>query len=601
MTGDEVALADLRDADGFVSIGDYGVIGDGRGVALVATDGAIDWWAVPALDSAPPFAALLDPLRGGRITLRPVSSESTVSRRYVPHTNLVEATFSTPTGVVRVTDSLNSGGAGVLPWSELARRVEGVTGTVDLRLEVRPGDGLRQWQPWTEEGERGPIVHAGTLTMGVRCSPQISLTVRHDHVAATFSVTEGERRVVGIVASDADPLFLCDVDSIDERIDVSADSWRRWAAKVQWDGVGREQIVRSALALKLLITAQTGAIAAAATTSLPESIGGGKNWDYRFSWIRDAALTIDALAVLGLQEEVHAAVSWLLHAIRDNGPDVAVMYTLTGEIPGDQRTVPVPGYRDSVPVRIGNQAAAQTQLGVYGDLFGTVADWVFGGHVLDVDSNRELADLADRCADTWRRDDAGLWELVTNRPYTSSKMNCWRALDAAARLASAGQLRGTGHRWRSEAAVIKTWVNEHCWSTQKQAYTFYAGSEDLDASVLIGADIGFDTGERMSSTIDAITDELGSGALLYRYTGVHREEETFTACTFWRVHALVCVGRHQEARALMDQLGVVTNSLGLMSEMSAAGTHASIGNVPQALSHLTYIRAAAALRTAEAP
>lgn len=600
MTSEEITLADERDADGFTPIGHYGVLGDGRGVALVAADGSIDWWAVPALDSAPPCAGLLDPARGGQITLRPNSAEATATRRYLPHTNLVETTFCTPTGSVRVTDSLNTGSAGALPWSELARRVEGLDGSVELHLEVWPGDGLRQWEPWIEEDERGPIVHAGTLTMGVRVSPGITVGVSHDHLAATFTVNDGERRVVGFVASDAAPLYLCGVESIDARIDASADSWRHWAAQVQWDGAGREQIVRSALALKLLIMAETGAIAAAATTSLPESIGGRKNWDYRFSWIRDAALTVDALAALGLQEEVHAAVSWLLHAIADNGPDVHVMYSLTGGVPTAVHTPPVPGYRHSVPVMVGNQAASQTQLGVYGDLFGTVADWVFGGHVLDTGSARQLADLADRCADEWRRDDAGLWELGTDRPYTSSKMNCWRALDAAARLAAAGQLTGTGQRWRSEAAVIKAWVDEQCWSDQRNAYTFYAGSEDLDASVVIGAVIGFEAGDRMSSTIDAITDELGSGPLVYRYSGAHREEETFTACAFWRVHALVCVGRPKEARDLMTELNRVTNPLGLMSEMSVPGTGESIGNLPQALSHLTYLRAAAALRAAEA-
>lgn len=599
-TDEEITLAGERDADGFAPIGHYGVLGDGRGAALVAADGSIDWWAVPALDSAPPFAALLDPVRGGRIALSPGAADTTVTRRYLPHTNLLETTFQTRTGRARVTDCLNSGRAGALPWSELARRIEGLEGSVEFRLEVLPGDGLRQWQPWIEGDGRGPIVHAGTLTMGVRASPEINLDVRHDHVGATFTVNEGDRRIVGVVASDAEPLFLCDVDSIDERINLTADSWRHWAAQVRWSGAGREQIVRSALALKLLVMARTGAVAAAATTSLPESVGGSKNWDYRFCWIRDAALTIDALAVLGLQEEVHAAVSWLLHAIGDNGPDVHVMYTLTGDVPSTVRTPPVPGYRLSVPVMVGNDAATQTQLGVYGDLFGTVADWVFGGHVLDTGSARELADLADRCADVWRRDDAGLWELGTDRPYTSSKMNCWRALDAAARLAEAGQLTGTGQRWRAEADVIKEWVNQHCWSDTKKAYTFYAGSEDLDASVLLGAEIGFDTGERMSSTIDAITTELAAGPLLYRYTGVHREEETFTACAFWRIHALVCVGRQQEARNLMDEMDIVSSPLGLMSEMSVPGTGESIGNLPQALSHLTHIRAAAALRAAEA-
>lgn len=589
------AVRDVRDADGYAAIGDYAVLGDGAGVALVARDGAIDWLAVPRLDSAPAFAALLDPARGGRILLRPTDPDATTTRRYLPHTNQLETTYLTAGGQAVVTDSLNSGSAGPLPWGELARRVDGVQGDVEFELLVEPGDGLRTWQPWSENDARGPILHAGRLTFGVRAD--IPLDVEHARVSATFTVQAGHRHVVGVVSSDADPLFLCDVGSIDHRIDVTTGNWREWVSQVDWRGPGREQILRSALALKTLVITGTGAVAAAATTSLPERIGGRKNWDYRYAWVRDAALTIDALAVLGVQEEVHAAVKWLLHAIRDNGHHLHVMYTLSGDLPDDHVAEPdAPGYRHSTPVMLGNRAAGQTQLGVFGDLFGTVADWVFGGHVLDVDTNRELADLADRCADTWRDDDAGIWELGTNRPYTISKMNSWRALDAAARLAENGHLIGTGARWRGEAAVVADWVREHCWSPTKRSYTFYAGSDELDAAVLIGAQIGFDAGERMSSTIDAISAELGAGPLLYRYTGAEKEEETFLACAFWRVHALTCVGRLEEARSLMDSLQGSFSPLGILSEMSVAGTGELVGNLPQALSHLTYIRAAAALR-----
>ncbi|XAS75092.1 glycoside hydrolase family 15 protein [Dermatophilaceae bacterium Sec6.4] len=590
----------VRDADGYAPIGEYAVLGDGRGVALLASDGSIDWWAVPRLDSTPPVAALLDPERGGRIRLCPSDPDATYEWRYLPHTNLVETTWSTDSGRVRVTDSLNSGRAGALPWGELGRRIEGLQGSVEMTLLVQPGDGMREWEPWVKDDDRGPIMHAGALIMGVRASEQIALRVSHAQVDAAFEVAAGERRVVGVVAADGDPLFMCDIDAIDHRIDVSADAWREWATSVQWEGAGREQIVRSALALKTLVIAETGAVAAAATTSLPESIGGPKNWDYRYSWIRDAAFTIDSLSLLGLQEEVHAAVAWLLNAIHDNGPDVHVMYTLSGGEPAGVRKPDLPGYQHSLPVQLGNSASGQTQLGVYGDLFGTVAKWVFDGHVLDVGSNRELADLADRCADEWRHADAGIWELHTNRQYTSSKMNCWRALDSAAKLAEAGHLIGSGIRWRDEADVIKDWVNENCWSAEKQAYTFYAGSEELDASVLLGAQIGFDSGHRMSSTIDALSAELGAGPMLYRYTGAHREEGTFTACGFWRVHALAMVGRADEAEHLLDEMMTVAGPLGLMSEMCDPGTHEQLGNLPQALSHLSHVEATAAVRAAAA-
>jgi len=341
------------------------------------------------------------------------------------------------------------------------------------------------------------------------------------------------------------------------------------------------------------------AIAAAATTSLPESIGGEKNWDYRFCWIRDAALTIDALSICGQQEEVHAAITWLLAAIRRNGPDVHVMYSLDGDLATSSRTPAVPGYKQSTPVMVGNDATSQTQLGVYGDLFGTVADWVFGGHVLDTRSARELSDLADQCADMWRHEDAGIWELHTDRQYTSSKMNCWRALDAAARLAEAGQLTGTGERWKHEAATVRSWIRDNCWSASKKAYTFYAGTEDLDASVLLGSGFGFDRGEDMSTTLDAITEELAVGPLVYRYSGAQREEQTFLACAYWRAGTLADVGRVAEAETLMKELDSVANPLGLLSEMATPGDNDLIGNIPQALSHLALIKAAAGIRAAQ--
>jgi GH15 family glucan-1,4-alpha-glucosidase len=409
-------------------------------------------------------------------------------------------------------------------------------------------------------------------------------------------VKADERVVVAVLVSDGVPLFMADVDAIDRRLDMSAAAWRHWSSQVQWVGERREQVVRSALALKLLMMARTGAIAAAATTSLPESVGGSKNWDYRYSWIRDAALTIGAMATCGLQEEVYGAIAWLLRTIRANGPDVQVMYTLDGTPAPEARELDVPGYRHSAPAVVGNDASTQLQIGVYGDLFGVVAAWVFDGHILDTATARQLADLADRCADVWHRDDAGIWELPVSRPFTSSKMNCWRAMDRAASLAEAGHIAGSGSRWRAEADKIKRWVDEHCWSERKQAYTAYAGTDDLDASVLLGAPWGFESGDRMSATIDAVKAELGAGTLLYRYSGADREEQAFIACSYWQVQALAVVGRRAEAKKLMIELDAVASPLGLLSEMSTPGTGELVGNLPQALSHLTLINAAAMLR-----
>ena len=593
-----------RDDAGFAPIGEYGVLGDGSSVALVAADGAVDWWAAPQLDSTPVVNALLDPGGGGRLLLAPVETVTECSRRYLPGTNVLESTVDTRSGRVRITDALNTGSAGPLPWTELARRVEGVEGTVELAWRVLPGDGLGTWAPWAELTGRGPVLHAGDLTLAVGSTADGEPEIDGAAVRGTITVSAGDRVTLGVVAAHDEPLFLPPPAEIDARIDDTITRWESFSDQVDWPGEHRDAVVRSVLALKTLVMTRTGAVAAAATTSLPERVGGAKNWDYRYCWVRDASFTLDALMRCGLKAEVHAAMSWLLHAIRRNGPGIHVMYTLEGDLPTTVTHARAPGYRHSTPVQLGNDATGQMQLGVYGDLFGTVERWVHGGHVLDTGTVRLLTDLADACADTWRRPDAGIWELGTDRHYTSSKMNCWRALHAAATMADGGHLSGLPGRWHHEARQVREWIDEHCWSDSKQAYTFYAGSEDLDASVLLAARTDYDRGDRMSTTVDAVRRELGatgSTALLYRYTGVDQEEEAFLACSFWAVEALAHCGRRDEADELMAELLGMRSPLGLLSEMRDPHTSELVGNVPQALSHLALINAAAALRVTAHP
>ena len=597
-------MPSTRDDSGFAPIGEYGVLGDGSSVALVAADGAVDWWAAPRLDSAPAISALLDPGAGGQLLLAPVDTVTGVSRRYLPGTNVLESTVDTSSGRVRLIDSLNTGSAGPLPWTELARRVVGLEGTVELAWRVSPGDGLGSWSPWAKLTSHGPILHAGDLTLAVRPTAGSEPEIDGAAVRGTVVVSAGDSVTLGVVAAYAEPLFLPSAAEVDARIDATIARWEDFADQVDWPGEHREVVVRSVLALKTLVNTRTGAVAAAATTSLPERVGGPKNWDYRYCWVRDASFTLDALMRCGLKAEVHAAMSWLLHAVRVNGPDIHVMYTLEGNLPTTVSHARAPGYRHSTPVQLGNDATGQTQLGVYGDLFGTVERWVHGGHVLDTGTDRLLTDLADACADTWRQPDAGIWELGTNRQYTSSKMNCWRALHAAATLADEGHLAGLPERWRREAQQVREWIDTHCWSESKQAYTFFAGTDDLDASVLLGARMDFERSERMTTTIDAVRHELGakgSDALLYRYTGVDQEEEAFLACSFWAVEALAHCGRRDEADTLMTEMLGMTSPLGLLSEMRNPHTNELVGNVPQALSHLALINAATALRITAQP
>lgn len=577
---------------GFVDLRSYAAIGDGRSIALVACDGAIDWLPLPDLDSMPVFAALLDRSNGGRIELLP-TTPFTTRRRYLRDTNVLETTFITESGEARVTDSLNVGIAGRLPWSELGRRIEGVTGSVPMRWCVAPGTRLNTASPWARETPHGTVCRVGALTLSVCLSEGMAVEASDQSVSGSFCTAAGDRRIIGLVASEAEPLMLPGVDDIDRGIDRSIAAWSQWAEQISDRNTWGAALSRSALALKLLIYAPTGAIAAAATTSLPESTSGGKNWDYRYAWVRDAAYTMSALRRLGIREETHAALSWLLKTIRRHGPQVGVFFRLDGSLPDDPITHEVAGWRNIGPVVTGNRAESQRQLSIFADLFDMVRLYVDAGHVLDTETGHLLADFADQACDEWRRRDAGMWELTDQRHYTSSKLGCWQALRCAVHLAEEGQIPGDPARWAAEAERIAGWVSDNCWSEELKSYEWYPGSGKLDASILLHAGSGFDRGERMAATIDAIRRELGAGPLVYRYSGAREEHEgAFVACSFWMVSALHHVSRTAEARELMDQLVELTNDVGILAEMMDPADNAFLGNLPQGLSYLGLIGAA---------
>ncbi|HXH33726.1 MAG TPA: glycoside hydrolase family 15 protein [Plantibacter sp.] len=578
----------------------YAPIGDGRTVALIGLRGQVDWLPIPNLGSMPVFARLLDDETGGCIELEPVD-EYTVTRRYVARTNVLRTTFTTEHGSATITDALVTGIAGRLPWAELARRIEGRSGSVRFAWRVRPGTALGTASPWIEDSTRGPIIRAGETTIAVVGSEHGQDTVVGDgpaapEIAGRFTTSEGSRHLLIVVATHAEPIHLPNPQIVDQGIDRTIENWRTWSRAFSYDGPWADQVQRSALALKLLIFSPTGAIAAAATTSLPENPRGGKNWDYRFAWVRDLAYTAHALVRFGLREETHAAISWLLRTIRENGPELHIFYGLEGGVPEEVTEHDVSGWRGLGPVATGNPAQGQLQLGVYGDLFAICRTYVDAGNVLDVPTGRLLAEVADRTCDQWRNRDAGMWELPDDEHYISSKMGCWQALGDAVHLAELGQVAGSADRWSAEQGRIREWIDEYGWSEERGAYVMRPGSDDLDASVLLHAMSGFDRGERMSSTIDALTAELGDGALMYRYSGVQQEEYTFVACAFWRASALACVGRHEEAVAAMDELVGMTNDVGILAEMIDPSDGSHWGNLPQALSHLGLINAALTIK-----
>jgi GH15 family glucan-1,4-alpha-glucosidase len=580
--------------DGELPLDQYAATGDGRSVAIIGADGSIDWWCVPHMDSTPLFDRLLDPWDGGRFSVTPVGAFE-VTRAYRPDSNVLEQTFTTSTGRARLTDCLNSGISGRLPWSELARRVEGLEGTVEFRIEMRPGRRLGRANPWREDSPHGDVMHIDGVIAAFRATEDVKHETRDDRqVICSLVTSPGSRSVMAVLASADEPLILPPLADIDARIDRSSASWQEWARNLKIESPYASAMRRSALALKLLLFSPSGATAAAATSSLPERLGGDKNYDYRYAWVRDVAYTIKAFLRVGATEEAKAAFSWLIGTIRRHGMPLRTMYRLDGDVAPDEESLDVPGYRGSRQVLLGNRARDQLQLGTFGDVLETAALFVENGHVLDLLTRRLLGELVDRCADMWMQKDAGIWELEQVEHYTMSKMGCWTALDRGVVLAEKRQV-DTQHidRWRRERDRIRDWVDTNCWSDAKQSYTMYPGTERLDAAILLATRFGFERRDRLAATRDAVVRELTDGPLVYRYSGMEAEEGTFTACGFWLVEAFALLGDAASARRQMDgMLERCAGNLGLLTEEVDAKTGEMLGNLPQALSHLALIHAA---------
>ncbi len=588
---------------GFLPLRGYALIGDGRTCALVGADGAVDWWALPTMNAVPTFGALLDPERGGRLTLRP-AGEYRTRRQYEGAGGVLVTEFRTDTGAVRVTDALNLGAGSLLPWTELARRVEGIEGEVEMSWTIVPGDRFSTAAPYARVFDGVPLVTVADQTLALVVDKAGDAKQADGGFSATFTASEGTTSLLAVAVTNGEPTSVPPADAVLRRVAETAAHWSEWVDLVEYNGAWRDAVVRSALVHKQLTLARSGGLQAAATTSLPEDIGGAKNYDYRFSWVRDTAFALNALTTLGLRGEVHGVISYLLRSVRETAPDVRVFYTMDGEVAGaDMEQVTLwRGYRDSTPVQVGNSAASQRQLGAYGDLMESLLRYAQQGNILDAATAQIVLQVADRVCDQWTQDDAGLWELSSYRPYTSSKIGCWAALDRAIQLAESGQVPDAQTaRWRDTASAIRAFVDDACWSPTKNSYTFYAGTEDLDCATLLAARTGFVRGDdaRLNGTIDTIRRELSAGGpLLLRYSGMRGQEGAFIACSFWLVEALVQAGRLDEARQTMDDMVALCNDVGLLSEQIDPDGHALLGNMPQALSHLALISAASAYQRA---
>ncbi|AWH25417.1 glycoside hydrolase family 15 protein [Stenotrophomonas sp. YAU14D1_LEIMI4_1] len=590
-----------RDAQGHAPIHAYAAIGDGRSTALIAPDGSIDWWCAPNMDSPPLFDRLLDAEAGGRFALQARGVVS-VRRRYRADSNVLETEIRTSTGFARVTESLNSGPAGRLPWSELARRVEGLEGEVLFDLHYQPGTRAGTCTPWMSDTPNGCVHHVGPVMTMLRYPGDTHIELCDDRaVQGQLRVTAGYRGIVALLASQDEVLPVPPLDDIDTRIDRSDREWQQWVADLHCVSRQRGEVICSALALKFLWFSPTGAIAAAVTASLPERLGGDKNWDYRYAWVRDAAYIIKAFLRVGALPDAKAGFSWLMTTIGRHRPALRPCYTLRGETVEQERYIDIPGYHSSQPVRVGNTATDQLQTCVYGDVMEMASRMIDAGHILDPTTARLLFELADECADRWMRKDCGFWELDDLQHYTMSKVECWMALRRACELAEQGHItRARLPRWQRERDRILDWIDTHCWHEEKQSYVMHAGSDRLDASLMLASRFGLAQArrERFIATREAMRRELSdaSGDLLWRYSGMQQCEGTFISCAFWMVEAYGLLGEQEEAHRLFHALlQRVRNDVGLMPEMWDPFTERGLGNTPQGLSHLALVHAAFAV------
>src|SRR4051794_23704200 len=489
-----------------MAIRDYAAIGDGRAVALVALDGAIDWLCTPDLDSPSVFAALLDAERGGSFELRP-SEPYHVEREYRPGTNVLETTFHTRGGVVRVVDVMTLAGPGLTPFRELARRVEGLAGQVSLTWRVEPRFGYAEAKTRIERRLGIPIATSGASALAVQCWGADESQTDPGAIGGDIEVRAGESALIALSLGHKEPLVFSSREQVETRIAATARAWADWSTDRRYAGPWREAVIRSALALKLLVHAPSGAVAAAATTSLPEEVGGQRNWDYRFCWVRDSAFTMGAFLGLGCAADARAYFWWLMQASQLTHPRLQVLYRLDGGPHAPERDLPLRGYLASSPVRVGNAAAAQLQLDTYGELLQTAWLYATSGHRIDGDIARRLAGMADLVCRIWRQPDAGIWE-VRSQPehFTQSKIMCWVALDRARDLAKRRLIPDRhAQRWAHEAQSIQDFVETRCFSQEKRSYVRHADSDELDASLLLGVLLSYgDPGtDRWGGTIEA--------------------------------------------------------------------------------------------------
>ena len=596
-------------------IGDYALISDQHSCALVSRDGSVDWACFPRFDSRASFARLLDWERGGCFQLAPEGVRG-IERRYLPGTNVLETTFETAGGEAVLTDFMpvheESGphDPGHISPQQIVRRLRCTRGSVQFGLVCAPrfDYGLIIPHVSLTDAHHG-VAHGGADALSVYCSAPLS-ALPDDRFEASGRIAEGEEVFAAVTYRSrfSDRREAMDEATARKQLAETTAYWEQWSARSTYEGAYADAVQRSALVLKALTHSPSGAILAAATTSLPEALGGERNWDYRFTWIRDASFALYALSILGYRDEAQHFKDWLEWATAGRARDLQIMYGLGGErrLP-EHELLHLAGYGNSRPVRIGNGAAGQYQLDIYGELLDSAHLFRRMGGDVDPEYWEFLRRVAGFVSDHWREPDEGLWEARAARQHhVFSKVMCWVAMDRAIRAARALDLPGDIEGWRRTRSEIKEDVLAHGYDAERGAFVQAYGSDYLDASALMMPLVGFikATDPRMRSTIEAIERGLTSPeGLVYRYRGFHDglqgDEGTFAICSYWLADNLILLGEVDRARSLFELMLGARNDVGLQAEEVEPGTLALLGNFPQAFSHMGLINTAVQLDRAQ--
>ncbi|MGN6168818.1 MAG: glycoside hydrolase family 15 protein [Solirubrobacteraceae bacterium] len=590
--------------DRYLPIAEHGLIGDLHTAALVGVEGTIDWYCCPDFDSPSVFAAMLDRARGGCWRIAPDGTGWTSKQLYFPDTNILITRFLSADGVGEVQDFMPIASSPDHPPHSLIRRVICVRGRVEFETEIEPRFDYGRQQHDVQPHPRGAIFQAPSLSLALASPRPLKLT--DAGASATFALGQGQSATFALVPAkrgEEPPAFDEHVAGV--AFEDAVRYWRGWLRQSRYTGRWREMVHRSALTLKLLTYRPTGAIVAAPTTSLPEELGGERNWDYRYTWIRDAAFSLYALLRLGFTGEAAAFMDWLTHRFRDcrdgaTGP-LQIMYGIDGRSQLPEEVLDhFEGYQGSAPVRIGNDAADQLQLDIYGELIDSVYLYNKHGTPIYHDAWDDLSRIVDWVCEHWDQADEGIWETRGGRKhFTYSRLMCWVAVERAIRIANQRGLPADRPRWGSTRDAIYRQIMQRGWHPERRAFVQHYDTAVLDASVLLMPLAKFiaPTDPRWLSTLDAIGRELVSDSLVYRYNpgaspdGLRGHEGTFSICTFWYVEALARAGRLDDARLALEKMFTYANHLGLYAE-EIGPTGEQLGNFPQAFTHLALISAA---------